>query len=399
MYLLKAKYVFPLIFLLSFLVFLAHTAITKTAIFADGKFYFAGTRSIVIDHDIYFANEFDSLNIQKGLNFNLIRANPYPPGTSIFWIPLFEKAHAFVKILNLIPGIYINSDGYNIFYQSAIALTSIFLGTFALYLCYILLRGFFKEKTSLLTIVTLWGATNILFYTGVEPINSHATSFFISSLFIFYFLKMDTNKEKDYYMALGFLGGIAGLVRTQDSLLLILPVWKILIDKNFKLLTRFIYYMQLVIGFLVGFLPQIILWKYFYNTFWLSPYFGTGFNLLKPQIIDVLFNTQNGLFTITPVIAIAILGLFYLRKTNPHIFFISFSYFLLQLYLVSSWKSTQGGSFGIRMLITTYPLLFFGLAAVIERVLKKFGENSTLLLISIFSFLNCGLIINYLLKY
>ena len=188
--------------------------------------------------------------------------------------------------------------------------------------------------------------------------------------------------------------------------------------------------MQLVIGFLVGFLPQIILWKYFYNTFWLSPYFGTGFNLLKPQVIYVLFNTQNGLFTITPIVGISFLGLFLLKRRfytkntliciknnifGDHnllrelqtrvrgvypLYSYLLIYFLLQLYLVSSWGAYfQGGSYSIRMLITTYPLLSFGLASSVEKFINKFGEIFTILAVFFFSLLNSLLIINYLLRF
>jgi hypothetical protein len=391
--LLQTKYFFGLILIFSLCVFLAHTAITKTAIFADARFYFAYTHSLVKDHDLDLKNEYIDLKIGTVFN-NTVVSNAYPPGVSLFWIPLYQNADALTRIFG------INNQGYGFIYQLSVALTNIFLGVFGLYLIYRLLIKYFSEKVSLLTTLFLFGATNLLFYISVEPINSHAASFFISSLFVFYFLKIEAKKEKDYYMALGFLGGIAGLIRTQDLLILILPAIQILYNfkKDFKTLIK--NYLLLTIGIFAGFLPQILLWKYFFNTFWFSPYLNTGFNWLKPQVLYVLFNIQNGLFTFTPIIAVSLIGLFLLKKRFHMVYFYSLIYFLIQLYLTSSWNVYyQGGSYSIRMLITTYPLLSFGLAGLISRIIKSYSEKFVLTFFILTSIINSAFIINYLLMY
>src|SRR4030043_984434 len=329
-HLLQIRYSFGLVIIFSLSIFLAHTTVTKTAIFADSRFYFAYTHSLVKDRDLDLKNEYTDLDIGTVFTKAVV-SNSYPPGVSLFWIPLYQNADALTRIIGA------NNQGYGFIYQLSVALTNIFLGVFGLYLIYRLLTKYFSEKVSLLTVIFLYGATNLLFYISVEPINSHAVSFFISSLFVFYFLKVEVKKEKDYYMALGFLGGIAGLVRTQDLLILILPAIQILYNykKDFKALITG--YLQLAIGTFAGFLPQILLWKYFFNTFWFSPYLNTGFNLLKPQVLHVLFNTQNGLFTLTPIIAVSFIGLFFIKKQFHSLFFYSLIYFLIQLYLTSAW--------------------------------------------------------------
>jgi hypothetical protein len=392
-HLLQTKYVFGLIFVFSLCVFLAHTVITKTAIFADARFYFAYTHSLVKDCNLDLKNEYIDLNIGTVFT-NTVVSNSYPPGVSLFWIPLYQNADALTRIIGA------NNQGYGFIYQLSVALTNIFLGVFGLYLIYRLLTKYFSEKVSLLTAIFLFGATNLLFYISVEPINSHAASFFISSLFVFYFLKKEAKKEKDYYLALGLLGGIAGLIRTQDLLILILPLIQILYNSKKDFKAQLTGYLQLVIGAFIGFLPQILLWKYFFNTFWFSPYLNTGFNLLKPQVFHVLFNTQNGLFTLTPIIAVSFIGLFLIKKRLNTICFYSLIYFLIQLYLISSWKAYfQGGSYSIRMLITTYPLLSFGLAGFISRIIKRYSEKFVLTLLLLSALVNSAFIINYLIKF
>ena len=392
-HLLQIRYVFGFFIIFSLSVFLAHTTVTKTAIFADSRFYFAFTHSLVKDRDLDLKNEYTDLGIGTVFSKAFV-SNSYPPGVSLFWIPLYQNADALTRIIGA------NNQGYGFIYQLSVALTNIFLGVFGLYLIYRLLTKYFSEKVSLLTVIFLYGATNLLFYISVEPINSHAVSFFISSLFVFYFLKEETKKEKDYYLALGFLGGIAGLVRTQDLLILVLPLVQILLNykKGFKV--QFTGYLQLAMGAFTGFLPQILLWKYFFNTFWFSPYLYTGFNLLKPQVPHVLFNTQNGLFSLTPIIAFSFIGLFLIKKRLNSIYYYSLFYFLIQLYLISSWNAYyQGGSYSIRMIITTYPLLSFGLAGLIDMITKRYSEMLILILLFLSVLINSALIVNYLIKF
>lgn len=390
------KYPFLLFFISSILIFLAHTAYTKTAIFADARYYYSYTHSAVKDFDLNFTNEYKDLNAGGFPNSVGYPTNFYPPGVSLFWIPGFFTADMFAKSINIFIPNLISTKGYGFFYQFFAGATSTFLGVLGLFLVYQLLKDYFSNIIALISTSALFFTTNLFFYTAVEPINSHAVSFFISSLFVFYFLKNE--KDKHYYVTLGLIGGVAGLIRTQDLLILILPVIKIFLEKT-KLSTLITYFLQLSSGALITFLPQILLWNFFFNTFWYSPYLDSGFNFFKPQFIHVLFNTQNGLFMLTPSILTAVIGLLTFRKRKNSIFLYSITYFLLQLYLISSWSVyTQGGSYSIRMIITTYPLLIFGLASVVKYLFRK-SKLITYSLLSIFVFYNFISIIHYLLGY
>ena len=197
---LSAKYIFPVIFIFSILIFLSHTIFTKTAIFADGKFYYSITRSIVKDFDIKFANEYERLGIGIDYTNEDYVWNQYPPGVSFVWIPLFTIADAISQSLSFL-GFETDTTGFGFIYQFAVALTNIILGVSGLYLIYLILKGYFTEKVAILTTASLFAATNLLFYTAVELINSHTASFFASTLFIYYFIKH--KGDKNYYFILG----------------------------------------------------------------------------------------------------------------------------------------------------------------------------------------------------
>lgn len=390
------KNLFLIIFLSSFAVYLSHTVYTKTSIFADGRFYFVITRSLVKDHDIKFANEYQALGMDKAYTYNGYSWNKYPPGVSLFWIPAFLEAEGLNNLLHTFTP-KLDVSGFNNIYQAYVALDTIFLGTLGLYLLYSLLKNYFPKKNSLISILILFSSTNLFFYIAVEPINSHAASFFVSSLFLYYFLRH--REDKYYYIILGLIAGFAGLIRTQDLLLIFIPIIQIFLNTKNNLKKLFTCYMLIITGIFVGFLPQIYFWKKIFNTFLYSPYLSEGVNLLKPQIIHVLFNAQNGLFYTTPIVAIAIMGFFVARKYKL-IGFYALLYFAIQIYLISSWSSFfQGGSFGIRMAITTYPLLSFGLVQIVSSGIKVLKEKQFSFVVILFTGLNCFQIINYLLSY
>jgi len=95
--LLKAKFIFTTIFIGSFLIFLAHLAYTKTALYSDSRFYYSYTMSWVKDHDIRLNNELLTLTGTSPLTNNQdLAVNTYSPGVSVFWIPAYWLANNFV---------------------------------------------------------------------------------------------------------------------------------------------------------------------------------------------------------------------------------------------------------------------------------------------------------------
>lgn len=385
---------FVLIFIFSVLIFLAHTLITKNAVFADGKFYFAYVRSWVFDRDVNLTNEFEILGIKPALNRQGLAVNTFAPGTPILWF------FPYLTIDNLLRLADSQRLGVEVTYQLTVAITNIILGLFGLFLVYKVLRRYFGERVSLLSIIALFATTNLFFYIAVEPINSHSTSFFVSSLIFYYIFIRDRKTSYRDGLILGFLSGFAGSVRTQDILIVFLPAIYFLKEFKSKPKILFAFYLLLACGLVFGFLPQIYLWKIFFNFYFPPPGWGYGFSLTTPHIIHVLFNYQNGLFIFTPTVMIALIGLLFLRKSNKWFGFLGISYFLIQLYLISSWRDyTQGGSYSIRMIINTYPLLTLGYAKFLEKYTQKFGLKFTVTSVITLSFLNLFLIIRYLLLY
>ena len=110
--------IFISLLIASTLIFLAHYLIVGNGIWGDGRYYYAFTRSWVIDKDIDFSNErlvdpfyFDDIPTPIGRV-----GNKYSIGTPILWLPSFIAAHAISLIAHLInPKIL--ADGYGHIYR------------------------------------------------------------------------------------------------------------------------------------------------------------------------------------------------------------------------------------------------------------------------------------------
>src|SRR3989344_8141745 len=137
----KNKYyliVFVLLFLGCVFLLLGRLSMTGNVIGGDAVYYYATLRSIIIDNDLDFKNEYEYFhNITS--NFTGNRKIPiipdkdeitqkfpakYPIGSAIFLIPPFLLTHNLIIILHKL-GVNITPDGYNIIYQTIAALSSL----------------------------------------------------------------------------------------------------------------------------------------------------------------------------------------------------------------------------------------------------------------------------------
>ncbi len=361
--------IFFLIALLYLAAFFAHTLILKKTVYGDGIYYYSWVQSLVVDHDIRFTAP------QPTTPLGLV-GNKYAVGPAILWSPWFVWIHILAR-----------GTGYEMVYQLAVGFSSVLYAITGLILLFILLNKYFSKSASLAAIIATAGATNLLFYGAIDPVNSHAVSFFAAVLF----LTVLFMKKRNWFF-IGCTLGLIGLIRSQDLLygLLVLPYIK---PQN---IFRF------VLGLLLIFLPQLTVWQLLYGTFWISPYINNieGFNFTQPHILSVLFSLQNGLVLWTPVVLLGFIGLF--KKNNTiHLFFMAGIVFI-QLYLVSSWSIWwQGASYSGRMFVSVLPVLAFGMANLLS-IFDNPRFRTTILLYAItlpLSAINAMMIVYFLLTH
>lgn len=343
--------------------YVAHALYVGKTVYGDGVFYFSWVRSVVVDRDILFANEYAHFGVNTP-------GNKHPIGAPLFWLPWYTQAHVLTK-----------GTGYELPYQLFVGFISVLAALSGLMLLYRILSLSFSKTTSMLAIISIALTTNLLFYGAVDPVNSHAVSFFAATLFLSFLFSKNVSP-----FLTGCSLGFCALVRPQDAVLSLLAFPKF--SKKFLL------------GAVLVFSPQLLAWYGLYGTPWMSPYLigGESFTWWSPHFWDVLLSPTNGLFVWTPVTLLGLAGLFFWRDSR-RVWFIGL--FVVEVAIVGSWSIWwQGASYSGRMLVSTLPVLSFGLAAIYTK-LNALGlrwKQILLAIISPLSILNALLIVRFLLQ-
>jgi hypothetical protein len=308
--------------------------------------------------------------------FHFLPHNKYAIGPSLLWAPFYFWGTSII-----------HGNVFSFPNQFLIGLTSVFYAITGLILLYRLLTTFTKPTIAAITVSLIALATNLFFYGSIDPVNSHAVSFFAATLFFTFLFQKQS-------FCTGATLGLIALLRPQDALygILLLPFI------NKKTILSFIS------GFILFFSPQMIVWFASTGNPFLSPYFSRGekYSFFSPHIFSVLFSLQNGLFIYTPLFLISLLGYIRSWERQQRIKWASFVLLGLSLYFVASWSSwDQGASYSGRMFIGMLPIVGIALAKLLTYLSKKrFTEDLMILTFLVpLGVINCLLIIYFLLTH
>ncbi|MCD6451606.1 MAG: glycosyltransferase family 39 protein [Acidobacteria bacterium] len=348
---------------------------------SDGSFYFSYLRSLVFDRDLNFANEYARLKvralpyIKPTITGHL--PNVFAIGVSFLWLPFYLSAHIATYFAHIFGG-SLPLDGFSYPYTTACSFGSLVYGTFGVILLYLSLRRFFSKWIAFLSAIGIWLGSFLPWYQVFEPFMSHAPSFFVSSLFLYFFLRFRGKMDFRRYLVLGALGGLLMLVRWQNALFLLFPAFCWLGDfikslkegKSEEAKRMFLFGMLFALSAFVVFLPQVIAWKVIYGRFFTIPQ-GGRLSFGKPAFFEVLFSSRHGLFPWSPVVYIGFIGSFLFLRRERRFVLTFFLVFLLMTYVNASiYDWWAGWAFGARRFGSLLPYFAVGLSAFLE-FLKK----------------------------
>lgn len=372
---LRVHYIFLAIALLYLMGFLGHAWIVQKTVYGDGIYYYSWLRSVMIDGDLFFRNDYDLLGVTQLPTSTGMLANIYPIGPAILWSASFNWVHSIVQ-----------GNGTSLFYQLTTGATSVGYALVGLLLMYHFFRRHYSELASILSVTSIAFATNLFFYGSLDTVNSHAVSFAIAALFVNLWMQKNTND-----VLMGTIVGLLALIRPQDAVYGLL----LLAGATTKSLVRN------ALGFFLVFSLQLTAWQILYGKFWISPYLdrGYGFDFFRPNILQTLFSPLNGLFLWTPLTLLGVLGYFFPKipkiEHKPYLLCVLF----LQLYLIASWTNWwQGESYSGRMFISSLPIIGLGLAHFFNYFTVRKWAWQILFLVCVgpLSFLNMMLITFFL---
>lgn len=332
-----------------------------STVYGDGIFYYSWLRSVVIDHDMDFRNEYAFFQAGQLPTKTGLIGNQFAIGPAMLWSPSYLMTHRLLA-----------GDGLSFLYQLSTGFSSVLYMLAGLVILYRLLAKHLPTNIATWTILGVLFATNLLFYGAIDTVNSHALSFFIGSVLVSLLLQPHA-----HWGVIGFFAGVMGAIRIQDSAFLLIPGIILLsktpvILKEHSIKEKLVNLFQLLrqglwlgIGWAIPVSFQFFIWYLLYGDLRI-PYLerGYGFQFLNPQMLSVLFSPNNGLFLWTPIYSLALFGLFLSQKWLAKPIRFSFIFFFLwQTYLIGSWSIWwQGASYSGRMFIGLLPLLSLGLA-------------------------------------
>jgi len=318
----------------------------------------------------------------------------YTVGLAMMEAPFFFAAHL------LAPSLGYPADGFSRPYQLAfLAAHFVYLFIGLMFLRKVLLH-FFSDKISGWLMLLLVFGTNFyvmaLLTFGMTPV--HILEFSILSAVLWLTISWHETPKIKTSVALGIALALATLVRPSDILFGLIPfLWNVnsMEALNDKLKTFFITYRlhtAMMMGvFLIVIFPQLLYWRITGGSWLLFSYSnnpGEGFDFAAPHIWDFLVSFRKGWLIYTPLMAIALAGFIQLYKRNNRIFWPVFVFFMLNLYVISSWSCWwYAGCFSQRAMVDSYALMLMPLGFVLTDIFNSQSKGYKKGLLALFGFL------------
>ena len=328
----------------------------------DGAGYFAYLPSTYFDRDLLFFDEWASVGLVRPDGEILFKdvtptrhlSNHWTVGASLAWYPAFVTGDVLARITGA------PRDGFSAPYVAAVVTMTALAGLFTL----LIGTSLGNAKSA----IAVWLGTPLAYYSLRAPTMSHAISALACALVVW------LSAKKQSAFAIGLAIGFACATRPQNAPIALVPFFFIGWRRAHVMLA----------GALLAALPQFIVSQ----TLWGAPlaFVNIGgrahpwqmFATFRP--FETLFSWYHGLFTWTPLVAIALVGLVLLRAKDRALAHAGLALFVAQWLLLSILERWfwGGASFGQRRFDSCTIFFIIGVAAFLGRVPKWLGAMSVI---------------------
>ncbi len=324
-------------------------------------------------------------------NYNQIdgfKVNKYTCGTAIFVFPFFYPLQQF----RMLQG-YVDS-GYELPYQVIVliaALTWFLIGLF--YIRKTLLLHSIDRLSIFLCQFAIVFATPFTHYAWFDAGYSHVFSFAAISIFVYSVSAFLKGSSFKYFTAASLFFGLIIILRPIN--LLVLFAIPLLIEKStlngFSIKMLKTKWKLVLLSLFIMLMPAIlqsILWYIQTGKFILYSYQNEFFDFLNPQLVNIWFSYQKGLFIYTPILLLFfVLTLSQNFSKNAFFSLYFISYFIAISYIFSAWWSWfYGSSYGQRVFLDYLPILILPI-----KLIQHKGKQIYRLLLGLILTLTIGL--------
>jgi hypothetical protein len=349
---------------------------------SDGVGYYAYLRSLTMDGDLHFANEFTApafsrtpWSLQPTPTGHVV--NLWSVGPAICWAPLYGLAHVLVHVGQVL-GIPWQANGYDSPYIVLSIFTSALAGLVIMLASYRVCRRFVGPPVALLAVVSVFLGGNLLYYTMLEGSFAHALSTAAAALYVLAWLRLEEQPDMRRWALLGVAAGALVLIYWVTALLLLLPALTaarlLLAALRSPPGQRVPQLARLLAGGLVAaalallvFSPQMMAWYVLYGSPLTIPQ-GEGFvSLGSFDWREYFFSTLYGLLPWTPAFFVGMLGVALLVRQRPWLalcLLLSMGLYIWFNGSIPGWHGSSG--FGLRRLTPLAPWFAVGLALLYD---------------------------------
>jgi hypothetical protein len=345
-------------------------------VFGDATHHFVQLRSIVFDRDLDFRNEYIRLYGLRGgepdtewvtteLTVTGHVRNYMPVGPALLDVPLTLLVAGAQSLLAR-AGLAQWPDGYERWFQAVPGVTGVFAATLAVWLSWRLARRYAGPYSAGVAALAMWLGSSAIYYSLVSPGYSHSASMLAAALLFSYCLDSGRAASAVRSFALGALAGFAALMRWQDAIFLSVPMFESFV-RHVRWRDRLLHAGLAGIGWVVVFSPQMVVWQVLYGQPFAVPQGPSFMHWSAPHLLDVLVSFNHGLFSWTPIVVFAVVGLagvcIRLGASGVPVAAVLLVSWYVNAAVADWWA---GEAFGARRFLSLFPLFVVGLATWLQ---------------------------------
>lgn len=293
-------------------------------------------------------------------------------GYAIIAAPGFLAGHLAAAILGF------PQDGFSKPYLISIWIwTNLLLFVAFFHLYHLLLRNGISNTIAASVILMLALGTNLFNYATFETCMTHCFLFFLCTVLL--------NSTFSYYKKPTFANtfgivvslGMMALIRPTDIILILLPLGFGIhrlsqVSDRIKAIAGHWKWLLVAMGIVaIPFVLQLCYWKWATGNWFYDGYEGESFFFGKSHLLSYLFGWRKGWLLYTPIMAVAIAGLFLKPLRNMGYTWPVAIILLPTIWLHSCWWCWWfGGSFGARSMIDFHPILALPIAILLQKTMQ-----------------------------
>jgi hypothetical protein len=350
----------------------------------DGHYYYEYLRSLVFDGNFDVTNEHALMGDPFGTGFSPITKkgqNVFSIGPALFWLPFTPAAYAVQKLSNSSEAAGRPVDGTELPFQRTVLFGSVFAGLLATALGIRIAMRFTTSAPAVAAGIGVCLSSPLIWYMLRQSSYSHAVDAAVASVFVATWLARYGSRSRWHWAGLGALLGFSMLIRPQNALHAIFPLWEwsvvalgLLRGGNRKSLLSWCGNGCLFVGAaLLVFVPMLVIWRNMLGYWTLTPQGDHFMDWGNSRWDAALFASRSGLYAWHPLLLLATSGLFILAFTRRHaselrlFAALSILELALQAYVNGAARDWWGGwAFGGRRFVACSLYFMVGLAALLD---------------------------------